>query len=86
MAGICLAGLAERNDQKRPFPSTARNDAWTRSLKRENKLQCSTEPNARAACGSSFALDLLSHLGLPEACPLLQQSDRAIEKLSSESY
>ncbi len=35
---------------------------------------------------SPFALELVSHLGLPEACPLLQQSDRAIEKLSPESY
>lgn len=35
---------------------------------------------------SPFALDLVSHLGLPEACPLLQQSDRAFEKQSPESY
>ncbi len=35
---------------------------------------------------SPFALDLVSHLGVPEACPLLQQSDRAIQKLSAESY
>jgi hypothetical protein len=35
---------------------------------------------------SLFTLDLVSHLGLPEACPLLQQSDRAIQKLEPESY
>jgi hypothetical protein len=35
---------------------------------------------------SAFALDLVSHLGLPEACPLLQQSDRAIKRLSPDSY
>lgn len=35
---------------------------------------------------SLFSLDLVAHLGLPEACPLLQQSDRAIQKLSAVSY
>jgi hypothetical protein len=35
---------------------------------------------------SAFALDLVSHLGLTEACPLLQQSDQAIKKLPAESY
>lgn len=35
---------------------------------------------------SAFALDLVGHLGLTEACSLLQQSDRAIEKHPTESY
>lgn len=35
---------------------------------------------------SPFALDLVSHLRLHEACPLLMQSDAAIQKVSRESY
>jgi hypothetical protein len=35
---------------------------------------------------SPFALDLVSRLGMHEACPLLLQSQRAIQKLPSGSY
>jgi hypothetical protein len=34
---------------------------------------------------SPFAMDSVSRLGLPEACPLLLQSERAIQKFSVES-
>lgn len=35
---------------------------------------------------SPFALDLVSRLGLDEACPYLLQSDQQLKKLSSEFY